>query len=76
MVTPLRSKGQKKIVSLVERGAKKTQKKEAAKPGDQIEAFKQAARVLECDESEEAFNRALKKIGKSKPAVKSPKRRR
>jgi hypothetical protein len=37
----------------------------------QLEKFKQTARDLECDESEEAFERKLKKVAKEKPADKS-----
>jgi hypothetical protein len=37
--------------------------------GDQHKAFKDAARNLDCDESEESFDRALGKIGKAKIAA-------
>lgn len=37
----------------------------------QIDKFREVARELECDESEEAFERKLKKIAKEKPADKS-----
>ena len=33
----------------------------------QSERFKEAARELGCDESEERFDEALRKIGKAKP---------
>lgn len=33
----------------------------------QVDKFKQAARELETDQSEEAFDRALKKIAKAPP---------
>jgi hypothetical protein len=33
----------------------------------QFDKFKQTARELECDESEEAFERKLKKVAKPKP---------
>lgn len=33
----------------------------------QVEKFKEAARELETDQSEEAFDRALKKVAKSPP---------
>ena len=42
--------------------------------GDQHAAFKALARELDCDESVEAFERTLKKIGKSGPVAK-PKRK-
>jgi hypothetical protein len=35
--------------------------------GPQSERFKEAARELGCDESEERFDEALRKIGKAKP---------
>ena len=41
----------------------------------QIRAFKDAARAFECDESEEAFDRALGKIGKATPEPKAQKPR-
>ena len=34
----------------------------------QIEDFKKTARDLECDESEKAFDKTLRKIGAAKPA--------
>jgi hypothetical protein len=37
------------------------------KPKSQIQKFHETARALECDESEVAFNRALKKIAKTPP---------
>ena len=37
----------------------------------QIDAFKQAARELECDESEEAFRRNLRAVAKA-PVEKKP----
>jgi hypothetical protein len=39
----------------------------------QIQSFKEAARSLECDESEETFDKALGKMGRSKPVP--PKKR-
>ena len=33
----------------------------------QVDKFKQTARELECDDSEERFDAALKTIGKQKP---------
>jgi hypothetical protein len=55
-------------------------KKDSIKPSKQLTAFKEAARDLECDESEAAFDRALGKIGsaklekpaKAKPAAAKP----
>lgn len=44
----------------------------------QVEKFKQAARELETDESEEAFDRVLKKVAKAQdlaPSRKSVRRR-
>jgi hypothetical protein len=41
--------------------------KKTSKRSDQIEGFKDTARTLECDLSEDAFDRALDKIGKAKP---------
>ncbi|WP_295815124.1 DNA-binding protein [uncultured Nitratireductor sp.] len=41
----------------------------------QFKRFQEAARNLETDESEEAFDRVLKKVGSAKPApVEKPKR--
>lgn len=37
-------------------------------PAAQIDRFKEAARALECDESEEAFKRSLRKVAKAKAA--------
>jgi hypothetical protein len=45
--------------------------KEAA----QIEKFKQAARELKTDESEEAFDRVLKKVAKAPPPKDSKKQK-
>ncbi|WP_139043779.1 DNA-binding protein [Allomesorhizobium alhagi] len=36
---------------------------------NQIDKFREAARELETDQSEEAFDRALKKIAKAPPPV-------
>lgn len=36
-------------------------------PNSQVEKFRQAARELETDQSEEAFDLALKKVAKSPP---------
>jgi hypothetical protein len=41
-------------------------KKDSIKPSSQHRAFKEAARALECDESEMAFDKALGKIGSAK----------
>jgi hypothetical protein len=41
----------------------------------QSERFKQAARELGCDESEERFDRALKKVAKPVPKAAEPKKR-
>ncbi|WP_292117294.1 hypothetical protein [Mesorhizobium sp.] len=37
------------------------------KPNKQLEKFKEAARELETDDSEERFDRILKKVAKSPP---------
>lgn len=37
------------------------------KPDNQVSDFIEAARALECDESEERFNEALGKIARHKP---------
>ena len=39
----------------------------ADRPKDQSEKFKEAARELGCDDSEEAFDEALKKVARHKP---------
>lgn len=45
-------------------------------PDDQIERFKALARELECDENEDAFDAALKKLADAGPAPKhEPKKR-
>jgi hypothetical protein len=41
----------------------------------QIAKFRKIARELECNESEEAFDRALGKIGKAKPPAATPPRK-
>ena len=41
--------------------------------GTQIKTFKTTARELECDESEEAFDKALGKIGKAQAKKDKPK---
>jgi hypothetical protein len=42
----------------------------------QIDRFKELARELECDESEEAFDEALKRLAQAGPAPKhEPKKR-
>lgn len=46
----------------------------APKRKTQIGKFKNAARKAECDESEAAFDRALKAVAKAKPEPKKPKR--
>lgn len=48
-----------------------TQKRNAAK--SQTEAFRNAARELGCDESEERFDAALKKVAAHKPSSTTPK---
>ena len=50
---------------------KKTQAKPRPKGMSQIAAFKKTARALETDESEEAFDKALGKIGRVKPTPKT-----
>lgn len=42
----------------------------------QVTKFVQAARKLECDESEEAFDKKLRQIAKQKPPEKPKKKRR
>lgn len=37
--------------------------KHPQRPNQQVQAFKETARALECDESEKAFDKALKKLG-------------
>lgn len=39
----------------------------------QIQKFRETARALECDESEEAFDAALKKVAKASPTKESKK---
>jgi hypothetical protein len=41
------------------------------KAPSQLDKFKQTARELECDESEEVFEQKLKKVAKEKPDDKS-----
>jgi len=48
---------------------KKTNQKRP-KATSQIRAFKETARALECDESEEAFDKALGNIGRATPESK------
>lgn len=50
--------------------ASKRSKKTAQTEASQIRHFKKAARDLGCDESEKAFDKALGKIAKAKPASK------
>jgi hypothetical protein len=45
-------------------------------PKTQKDKFEQAARELDTDDSEEAFDAKLKKIAKAPPAEKSPKTKR
>lgn len=45
--------------------AKRENKEDRSKA--QLEAFVEAARALECDESEERFDEALKKVARHKP---------
>jgi hypothetical protein len=47
--------------------ATKTQAEDPKKKKQQSEAFRKAARELGCDESETAFDGALKKIARHKP---------
>lgn len=44
-----------------------TGKKHSNDASAQFESFKEAARALECDESEERFDEALKKVARHKP---------
>ncbi len=46
---------------------KKESASRTAKNASQIAVFKKTARELGCDESQAAFDKALKKIGKAKP---------
>jgi hypothetical protein len=39
----------------------------STKQNSQTESFKEAARALQCDESEERFDAALKKVAAHKP---------
>ena len=39
---------------------------------DQINRFKEAARQLECDDDEAAFDAKLKKVAKAKPPAPEP----
>ncbi|WP_287177394.1 hypothetical protein [Mesorhizobium sp.] len=45
----------------------------AAKAKSQLDKFREAARELETDQSEEAFDRLVKKIAKPKPEDKAKK---
>jgi hypothetical protein len=50
----------------------------AKKPSEQVERFREAARMLGCDEDEAAFEAKLKKMAKAQPpkqAAKKPKKR-
>lgn len=44
--------------------------KSSSKPKTQKERFIEAARELECDDSEKAFDRVIKKIAKARPKEK------
>ena len=44
-----------------------TDTKQKPKPQTQVEKFREAARELEADDSEEAFDAKLKKIAKAPP---------
>lgn len=44
--------------------------KKSNQPTRQVSAFKKAARELECDESEAAFDKKLRKIAKAWPKPK------
>jgi len=46
----------------------------ATKPKTQISKFRETARSAECDESEERFDTALKKVASSPPSKVEPKR--
>jgi hypothetical protein len=48
----------------------KTQRENRA----QLAAFRKAARAAGCDDNEERFQGALRKIAKAKPSVEKPKR--
>jgi hypothetical protein len=56
----------------------KQEKNSNAKHNEQVAEFKKAARALDCDQSEAAFDRAPGKIGRAKaaaaPATKKRKR--
>jgi hypothetical protein len=45
-------------------------------PKDQVRKFREAARELGCDESDERFDDALRKIAKQKPGEAAPKGKR
>jgi hypothetical protein len=47
-------------------------KAEKKKSKDQSAAFVEIARALECDESEERFDEALKKVARHKPPTDRP----
>lgn len=42
-------------------------KSEKRVPANQVDEFREAARELGCDESEERFDDALRKVAKAKP---------
>jgi hypothetical protein len=52
--------------------AKKSQVKKAESERDQAAAFRKAARELGCDDSEEQFQGALRKIARHKPKDEKP----
>jgi len=53
-----------------------TKQKRRILKASQSRAFKEVAQALDCDESEEAFDRALGKIGKATPEPKPAKQKR
>jgi hypothetical protein len=44
-----------------------------AKPKTQVQKFRETARKIEADDSEERFNAALKSVAKAPPPAKEPK---
>jgi len=52
--------------------SKKLRISKQAAPSDQMKSFTEAARALECDESEERFDEALKKVARQKSPTSSP----
>ena len=56
-----------RVAPYLGRAMKKESASRTAKNASQIAVFKKTARELGCDESQAAFDKALKKIGKAKP---------